>query len=56
MNVRTKLEVHNFTRSWDNSFYPQNLRSPWISQAKVILHHSNKFYVTGYVYIQSNLI
>jgi len=30
MNVSTKFEVRNFTRSWDNRGYPKNLGSPWI--------------------------
>ena len=30
MNVRTKFEVHSFTRSWDNRVYPKKLGSPWI--------------------------
>ena len=29
-NVRTKLEVRRFTRSWDNRGYSKNFGSPWI--------------------------
>ena len=29
-NVRTKVEVRSFTRSWDNMGYSKNLGSPWI--------------------------
>ena len=29
-NVRTKVEVRSFTRSWDNRGYSKNLGSPWI--------------------------
>jgi len=29
-NMRTKLEVRSFTRSWDNRGYSKNFGSPWI--------------------------
>jgi len=56
MNIPAKLEVHSFTRSWDNRGYVKTWGSPWICRwrsSKVTNFGANRKRVNDFYY--SNL-